>query len=51
MVDGLLEKEPSERLGMLAGGSKDIIQHSWFKGMDLQKMRQKLVKAPWVPPK
>ena len=51
MVDGLLEKEPSERLGMLAGGSKDIIQHSWFKGMDLQKMRQKLVKAPWIPPK
>ena len=51
MVDGLLEKEPAERLGMLAGGSKDIIQHSWFKGMDLAKLRKKLVKAPWVPPR
>jgi serine/threonine protein kinase len=50
LIDGLLEKDPAQRLGMLAGGSKDILQHKWFDGLDLAKLRTREVKAPWIPP-
>jgi serine/threonine protein kinase len=48
-VDGLLEKDPAQRLGMLARGSEDILQHKWFDGMDLAKVRARKVRAPWRP--
>jgi hypothetical protein len=51
LVDGLLEKDASQRLGMLAGGEKDITTHKWFAGMDLSKLRSKKIKAPWIPPR
>jgi protein kinase A len=50
LVNGLLEKDPAQRLGMLVGGSKDILQHKWFDGLDLDKVRARQVKAPWIPP-
>jgi serine/threonine protein kinase len=50
LVDGLLEKDPAQRLGMLAGGSEDILRHKWFDGMDLAKLRAREVRAPWRPP-
>jgi protein kinase A len=49
LVDGLLTKETSRRLGMLAGKANDILNHKWFNGLDLIKLRSKKVKAPWVP--
>jgi protein kinase A len=49
LVSGLLEKDPAQRLGMLAGGSKDIIHHKWFEGMNLEKLRSKEIRAPWRP--
>jgi serine/threonine protein kinase len=49
-VDGLLEKDPAQRLGMLAGGSEDILRHKWFDGMDLAKLRAREVRAPLRPP-
>lgn len=49
VVDGLLEKDAGQRLGMLAGGSKDILNHPWFDDIDLGKMRNKLLRAPWRP--
>jgi hypothetical protein len=51
IIDAFLEKDPVQRLGVLAGGSKDIMNHKWFKDMDLTKIRAKQVKAPWVPSK
>ena len=50
LIDGLLEKEPAERLGVLAGGEKDIITHPWFDGLDLVQLRDKAVEAPYIPP-
>lgn len=49
MIAGLLVKEPLQRLGSLSGGEQDILDHSWFKDLDLAAMRRKTVKAPWVP--
>lgn len=51
LIDGLLEKDPSQRLGVLAGKDKDILFHAWYDGLDLQELRHKKMKAPWLPPK
>jgi hypothetical protein len=51
LVGRLLEKDPTERLGVLSGGEKDILTHPWFADMDLKGLRQKEVTAPYIPPK
>jgi len=50
LIDGLLTKEPSQRLGMLANKEKDVIGHPWFSDLDLEKLRARKVKAPYIPP-
>jgi serine/threonine protein kinase len=47
VIDGLLQKDSTHRLGMLAGGEKDILTHRWFEGINLTDMRAKKIKAPW----
>jgi serine/threonine protein kinase len=49
-VEGLLEKDPMNRLGMLAGGVDDLFQHPWLDGLDLQKIRAKEWPSPWKTP-
>jgi protein kinase A len=49
LLDRLLEKDSTQRLGMLQGGAQDILNHSWFDGLDAAKLRNKEVKAPWIP--
>ena len=49
IVDGLLQKDPKDRLGMLAGREKDLLTHKWFDGLDLTAMRSKKLPAPWIP--
>ena len=49
ILDGLLEKDPASRLGVLQGGEKDILTHKWFDGSDLVKLRAKGVTAPYIP--
>ena len=49
VVDGLLEKNPTQRLGSLAGRGKDIIGMDWFKDLDLGELRQKKHRAPFIP--
>jgi protein kinase A len=49
LIKGLLEKEDAQRLGSLAGGEKDILKHGWFKDLDFTQVRNKEVKAPWIP--
>jgi hypothetical protein len=49
LCEKFLNKDPTERLGMLAGGSRDILTHKWFEGLDLMKLRGKEVTAPWIP--
>jgi protein kinase A len=43
----LLEKDPSKRLGTFR--EKDILEHEWFSEIDIEMLREKKVKAPWVP--
>lgn len=49
LVDRLLVKDPTQRIGSMAKGSREIKMHPWFHGLDLQKARQKQIKAPWIP--
>ncbi|CAJ1942794.1 unnamed protein product [Cylindrotheca closterium] len=49
VVDELLVKDPTQRLGSLAGGGKDIINKAWFRDLDLVEMRQKRHRAPFIP--
>lgn len=42
-------KDPSLRLGTLAGGSSDIANHSFLKSIDQEKLRRKELNAPFVP--
>ena len=49
VVDELLEKDPSQRLGSLAGRGKDIMAKEWFIGLELDDLRQKKYEAPYIP--
>jgi serine/threonine protein kinase len=49
VVDGLLKKDPTHRLGSLAGRGKDIMSKDWFKGLELDDLRQKKFTAPYMP--
>ena len=49
LVMRLLVKDPTRRLGSLARGEREIKEHPWFKDMDLNNIRRRLVTAPWVP--
>jgi CRP-like cAMP-binding protein len=47
LIDRLLEKKPTRRLGTFR--TKDILDHPWFSDIDMKKMRNKGIMAPWVP--
>jgi len=51
LISGLLKRDPSKRLGSLAGGENDIIEHPWFKldGFDTDELFLQQMKAPFVP--
>ena len=49
LVRKLLVKDPTLRLGSLAGGERDILEHPWFSPLDLGNLRFRAVDAPWVP--
>jgi len=49
LISGLLKKVPSQRLGMLKNGQKDIYEHSWFSDISFEQYRAREVDAPWVP--
>lgn len=50
LISGLLEKDPTQRIGVLAGKERDILKHKWFDDLDLSKLRNKEITAPWIPP-
>jgi hypothetical protein len=51
LVDGLLDKEPTHRLGMLNGRVEDIMSHKCFHGMGIKEFRTHIVEAPWILPR
>ena len=48
-IEGLLKKNPTDRLGMLARGAYDIFEHPWLEGLDLDRIRSKDWPSPWRP--
>jgi serine/threonine protein kinase len=57
IISGLLTKDPAQRLGSLAGGEDDVLEHVWFRNklgkkgeaIDFSELRRKSIKAPVVP--
>jgi serine/threonine protein kinase len=47
LIDKLLRKNPNMRLGTFR--EKDILAHPWFSSLDVVKLRNKEVEAPWIP--
>lgn len=45
-LNGLLTKEPTERLGY-KGGVDEILAHPWFADLDLKKLRAKELEPPF----
>ncbi|KAF9544744.1 hypothetical protein EC957_011750 [Mortierella hygrophila] len=50
LIKKLLTADRTKRLGNLKGGSDDIKNHKWFRGVDWQGLLDKTVGAPIVPP-
>lgn len=49
LINGLLEHDISKRLGCMKGGAVEIQQHTWFRGVDWNMVKQKKIQPPWVP--
>lgn len=49
VVDLLLRKDPTMRLGSKANRGKAIMAKEWFEGLKLDHLRQKLHTAPYIP--
>jgi hypothetical protein len=48
VVEGLLKKDKSERLGF-KGGAKEILAHPFFASIDATKLEAKDFKPPFIP--
>ena len=44
LIRKLLVKDPRERIRM-----QGVLEHPWFRGLSLKKLRARKIKAPWVP--
>lgn len=49
LIERLLEKNPSKRLGSLAGGPEDIKRHPWFRDVKWDLLHDLRIKAPYRP--
>eukprot|EP00934_Nitzschia_sp_Nitz4_P005237 Nitzschia sp. Nitz4//scaffold4_size323378//266116//269358//NITZ4_000704-RA/size323378-processed-gene-0.383-mRNA-1//-1//CDS//3329553531//5227//frame0 len=49
LVDKLLVKDPAKRLGSLKGKGRDVLKHKFYAGLNLDKIRARKVKGPWIP--
>jgi len=49
LVKGLLQKEPSERLPMRPGGTKNIKDCRWYQGFEWQAMETLELEPPYKP--
>jgi hypothetical protein len=48
-VDALLVKDKSKRLGNMNGGPQDVLNHTWFRGVDWDALERREIRAPIVP--
>lgn len=49
IVAQLLIKDAAQRLGSLARGPSEILDHPWFNEIDIEALRAREITSPWVP--
>ncbi|XP_028851517.1 cGMP-dependent protein kinase 1-like isoform X2 [Denticeps clupeoides] len=49
LIRKLCRKNPSERLGNLRNGVKDVQRHRWFEGFDWEAFRKQALSSPVTP--
>jgi serine/threonine protein kinase len=49
IVAQLLIKDAAQRLGSLARGPIEIIEHPWFQDINIDSLRARDITAPWIP--
>lgn len=49
LLKGLLQKDPSKRLGSGASGSGDIKRHKWFKSLSWKKLEARQIQPAFKP--
>lgn len=50
LLKNLLTADLTKRFGNLRNGSRDIMDHQWFKEVNWQRLARKEIEAPYVPP-
>jgi serine/threonine protein kinase len=49
LINRLLVRQETARLGNLSRGHRDIKDHEWFNKIDFRQLVRKKIQAPWVP--
>lgn len=49
LIQRLLQRHQSKRLGNLKGGHIDVQKHPWFSDLDVKKLLKRELRAPWKP--
>ena len=49
LIQRLLQRHQSKRLGNLKGGDVDVRKHPWFADIDIGKLLKRELQAPWKP--
>ncbi|CAB9496734.1 activated protein kinase catalytic subunit alpha-1 [Seminavis robusta] len=49
LIQRLLQRHQSKRLGNLKGGHVDVQKHPWFSDVDVKKLLKRELRAPWKP--
>jgi protein kinase A len=49
LINKLLTRRQTSRLGNLSGGCQEVKDQPWFKTMDWAKLNSYKLKAPWIP--
>jgi len=49
LIQRLIVRRQANRLGCLARGEMDIRDHSWFAIINVEKLLEKKIPAPWIP--
>ncbi|KAI0317286.1 kinase-like domain-containing protein [Amylostereum chailletii] len=49
LIQGFLHPDRSKRLGNLTAGTRDVLEHPWFRGVDWEALERREIRAPIVP--
>ncbi|KXN90505.1 Protein kinase DC2 [Leucoagaricus sp. SymC.cos] len=49
LIRGFLNPDRSKRLGNVNNGVQDVLQHSWFRGVDWDALERREINAPIIP--